>query len=463
MKICDEDTIVATATPPGKAGVGIVRISGTLCARIAHSILGGLPAPRKACLRNFRTQKNGIIDQGIAIYYMAPHSFTGQDILELQAHGSPLILSQLISEAMYLKARPAQPGEFSKRAFLNGRYDLLQLEAVADIINCDNEKALRCAQQALQGKLSQELRIFGDAMKHLRVLLEASIDFAEEDLDSLKMGNICDKLHAFIRQCDAWIHRFEQGVNLCIERSVAIIGEANVGKSTLLNCLVNEQRAITSEYPGTTRDVVSGTALLSGQQFTLLDTAGLRSTQDPVEHQGMQRSVDTARRADFILLVVDASQNLDAKEAFERVHPWVKDTLEKGQMLVVFNKVDKLDEASKQTLSKQMVSCPVVLVSAKTQCNIDQLKEHILALGDLPDQSENLITARSRHVQAITAAGKHLRDVVRQLDVKEKDGMFIDLAAESLRYAQQAVASIHGEYTTEALLDDIFKNFCIGK
>ena len=439
------DTICAIATPPGIGGIGVVRISGPKVAQIAKGLLGGLPRARFASFRAFLAEDGEAIDEGIALYFPGPNSFTGEDVLELQAHGGPVILNLIVQRALSLGARPARPGEFSERAFLNDRIDLVQAEAIADLIESGTQAAARAAQRSLEGRFSEQVAALQDEITSLRVFVEAAIDFPEEEIDFLAESDVADRLESVTRGLDQLLAEARQGRLLRDGIVVGITGRPNAGKSSLLNALAGSDVAIVTEVPGTTRDVLREQIQIEGIPLHILDTAGIRDTQDIVEVEGMRRARKALDEADVVLNVIDVTAEPEAAGNGDSRH------------IDVFNKIDLLksqEEPGESAPGEQQV-----FISAKTGAGLDELKTLILQAVGASDHSEGSFSARQRHVDALKQVRSHLRDGRKQL-MEHNAG---ELLAEELRLAQHSLGEITGEFTSDDLLGRIFASFCIGK
>ena len=445
------DTIVALATPPGYGGIAVVRLSGVATPEIARALLGDLPPARQAVRRSFRDAGGAAIDNGIALFFPAPHSFTGEHVLELHAHGAPVVVDMLLKRAVALGARLARPGEYSERAFLNGKIDLAQAEAVADLINAGSEAAARSALRSLRGEFSTKVRAIDEAVVRLRTHVEAAIDFAEEEIDFLADDSIGVDLHSTIRQLDALAAEAHQGQLLQAGMTLVLAGEPNVGKSSLLNALVREDAAIVSPTPGTTRDVVRARFDLDGMPVHLLDTAGLRTSTDPIEQEGVARARSAMLQADHVLLVVDDSitGGDDVQRLRSRLPPGVRST-------VVYNKIDLSGRAPGIGETSQSAG---VAVSSRTGAGLDALREHLKRAMGFVAAGEGGFIARRRHLDALALARAHLLEGERQLQ-RHRAG---ELLAEELRRAHQALGEITGQFSSDDLLGKIFASFCIGK
>jgi tRNA modification GTPase len=444
------DTIAAVATAPGIGGVGVVRVSGPTVTKVMAGIVGVRLEPRRATYARFVDRDGVAIDSGIALYFPGPGSYTGEDVLELQGHGGPVVLDLLVKRTLELGARPAEPGEFTRRAFLNDKLDLAQAEAVADLIEASTEQAARSAQRSLDGALSKPVQEIVDELVSLRVFLEGALDFPEEDVDFLGDARIAERIGALIGKVEALISIAEQGVSLRDGLSVAILGRPNVGKSSLLNQLVGEDVAIVTEVPGTTRDVLREQIHIDGLPIRLLDTAGIHPTEDRVELEGIERAHRAARDADLVLVVIadDAAPGADLPMD-ECIAP-----VEGGQRITVLNKVDLTGRPAGRAAQTSTIA-----VSARTGAGIDDLKAAIRAIAGLEASTEGVFMARRRHIRNLNDALGFLERAGANVDI---DAM-PELTAEELRLAQRSLDDITGRFTSEDLLGEIFSRFCIGK
>jgi tRNA modification GTPase len=446
------DTIVAAATPPGRGGIAIVRLSGHKVPAIATTLLGALPAPRLATRASFLDEADGAIDTGIALYFPAPHSYTGEHVLELQGHGSPVVVEALIGRAVALGARRAQPGEFTQRAYLNGKLDLAQAEAVADLIDAASEAAARAALRSLEGEFSVQVRSLGTALAALRVQVEAAIDFAEEEIEVLPDLALREQLEAAVRQLAALRAISGQGRLLTEGMTIVIAGPPNAGKSTLLNRLAGHEAAIVTPLPGTTRDVLRERIQLDGMPLHLLDTAGLRAQPaDAIEAEGIRRAEAALARADRILFVIDAAADPGAS-AYEaeraRLPAQVPVTL-------VFNKID----LCVPDVGRPAAGIDSIRVCARTGEGLETLRSHLKARMGFAHGGEGAISARARHLEGLARCAGHLHAAVQQLAQR----CARELVAEELRRAQLALGEIIGSESSDELLGRIFGSFCIGK
>lgn len=450
------DTIVAQATPPGKGGVGIVRVSGSQAKNIAQQILGQCPKPRYALYTDFKDTSGQIIDQGIALYFEGPNSFTGEDILELQGHGGPVVLDMLIRAILTNpKVRLARPGEFSERAFMNDKIDLTQAEAIADLIETNSEQAARMALQSLQGNFSHRIDQLVDAVIHLRMYVEAAIDFPDEEIDFLSDGKVAADLQSIIDNLLAVEAEAKQGSLLREGMRVVIAGKPNAGKSSLLNALAGHESAIVTDIAGTTRDVLREHIQIDGMPLHIIDTAGLRESPDKVEQIGIERAWAEIEQADRVLFMVDSTET-DATHP-KYIMPEFYSRLPKHiPFSVIRNKVDLTGEAPGiQTES----DIPVLALSASAEVGLEHLREHLKECMGFNTNIEGGFMARRRHLEAIERAKEHLHIGQEQLETFAAG----EILAEELRLAQSHLNEITGEFTSDDLLSKIFGSFCIGK
>ncbi|OAT50254.1 GTPase/tRNA-U34 5-formylation enzyme [Proteus hauseri ATCC 700826] len=450
------DTIVAQATPPGRGGVGILRVSGPKAAQVAQVILGKLPKPRYADYLPFRNEDNSVLDQGIALFFPNPNSFTGEDVLELQGHGGPVILDLLLKRILQIPGvRIANPGEFSERAFLNDKLDLAQAEAIADLIDASSEQAARSAINSLQGAFSSHINEMVESLTHLRIYVEAAIDFPDEEIDFLSDGIIEGKLDAVIAELDNVRAQAHQGSLLREGMKVVIAGRPNAGKSSLLNALAGREAAIVTDIAGTTRDVLREHIHIDGMPLHIIDTAGLREASDKVERIGIERAWKEIEQADRVLFMVD-STTTDAT-APEDIWPDFMERLPSTlPVTVIRNKSDLTGENVEITAQGNY---PMIRLSARDGMGIELLRDHLKEAMGFSGNTEGGFLARRRHLQALNTAAEHLQQGYEQL-VYAKSG---ELLAEELRLAQQALSEITGEFTSDDLLGRIFSSFCIGK
>jgi len=442
------DTIAAIATAQGRGGVGVVRVSGRGIDALAKGILGNLPTARRATYRNFLDENGNVLDQGIALYFPSPHSYTGDDVLELQGHGGPAVLQLILQRCLDLGARLAQPGEFTRRAFLNGKLDLAQAESVADLIDANTSEAARSAMRSLRGEFSAAIHELVDELIYLRMLVEAMLDFPDEEVDTTDLERRDELLNNIRLKLLRTLDSAKQGSLLREGAHVVIAGQPNVGKSSLLNRLSGEDVALVSDIPGTTRDVIRQAIQVRGVPLHILDTAGLRVSQDVVENLGIARTHQTLHRADLILLLLDASQGMTAQD--EIIIAGLPADIPR---LLVFNKADLL--SGKAPANARTHGSPVY-VSAITGEGLEDLRGMLLEAVGWRDQESGTFMARERHLRALAQAQTHLDQAQAVLAQAE-------LFAEELRLTQSALNEITGEFTPDDLLGEIFSRFCIGK
>ncbi|MDX1498411.1 MAG: tRNA uridine-5-carboxymethylaminomethyl(34) synthesis GTPase MnmE [Woeseiaceae bacterium] len=441
------DTIVAAATPPGAGGVGVVRISGPAAAAIATAMLGSVPKARHATYRRFRDATGGVVDAGIALFFPAPGSYTGEDVLELQGHGGPVVMALLVEAALALGARRAAPGEFTQRAFLNDKLDLAQAEAVVDLVASGTAAAARAALRSLEGRFSAEVEALTEALTRLRMHVEAAIDFPEEEIDFLADAELAHALERTAAQFDALLEAARAGRVLRDGYSVVIVGAPNAGKSSLMNYLSGTETAIVTEVAGTTRDILRERIDLEGLAVELVDTAGLREDPDLVEAEGIRRARAALGRADAVLWLQDASA--PGPVAVDEAMP------DGIPVTIVRNKIDRTGETPGAAGGEP----PVIRLSARTGAGVDALKARLLELAGHRGPGEGTFTARRRHVEALEAAARHFRAGRAAL----RDERAGELLAEELRLAQRTLGEITGAVTADDLLGRIFAEFCIGK
>ncbi len=445
------DTIVAVATARGNGAIGVVRLSGPKAFAIAERISGNLPPPRTAGLRRFVDPDSSLIDQGLVIRFVAPNSFTGEDLVELQAHGGAVVLDMLQQAATRHGARLARPGEFSERAFLNDRIDLVQAEAIADLIQAGSQAAVRAANRSLQGEFSAQVEDIARQLMALRTWVEGALDFSDEDVDWLGDQGLIQRYEAACKALEALRAKATQGRRLQEGMVVVIAGAPNVGKSSLLNRLSRTDAAIVTPMPGTTRDPLREQVLIGEHGFTLIDTAGLRQTQDPIEAEGIARARKMAQQAELILYLLDDRKGLSAEDQahLRQLNP-------QAQVLLVYNKID-LSGASAHT--GEMNAWRIVRISAHTGEGMQLLQQLLLGYAATQDESSASFSARRRHLDALARCATHLQTAFAQLH----HGQQAELSAEELRLAQAALGEITGKTDSEDLLGEIFSRFCIGK
>ncbi len=446
------DTIAALATPPGRGGIGVVRVSGRELQALGQRLLGVRLAPRHATLCEFRDATGLAIDRGIALFFPRPHSYTGEDVLELQGHGGPVVMDALLQRLLQLGVRLARPGEFSERAFLNGKLDLAQAEAVADLIGAGSIEAARGAMRALSGEFSRRMHDFRAALIRLQVDVEAAIDFPEEELDFLADGQVAARLDELQQTLADILQSTHQGALLRDGMRVVIAGAPNAGKSSLLNALTGQDSAIVTAIPGTTRDLLRAHINLDGMPVHVVDTAGLRDSADPIEQEGMRRARAEMAQADRILLVVDSTLWAAAADLLSDLPTQFPELRARGDVTVVINKIDASGLHAEQCPG----GWPVVALSAKTGAGLELLRQHLKSC--MGYRGEGTFTARRRHLDALERTKGHLASGQRAVALGAGE-----LVAEDLRRAQQALGEITGEYSSDDLLGSIFASFCIGK
>jgi tRNA modification GTPase len=445
------ETIAALATPPGRGGIGIVRVSGSKVAAIATALLGDLPPARKAVLRRFRDAQHNSIDEGVALYFPAPNSFTGEDVLELQGHGGTVVMDMLLAEVCRLGARPARPGEFSERAFMNDRIDLTQAEAIADLIDSGSSQAARAALRSLEGEFSRQVQALAEEMVQLRIYVEAAIDFPEEEIDFLADNKVREDVQALLNSLQQLMADAQQGCVLREGLVLVIAGLPNAGKSSLLNALAARDTAIVTDIPGTTRDVLRESIQIDGLPLQIIDTAGLREAGDAVEQEGIRRAWQEIEKADRVLFVIDDAQGMTAEaEALFAQLP--------GELPVtmVHNKID----LSRHPVGFECVyGTEHVYVSARNGLGIDVLKTHLKDCAGYRETTTDTFSARRRHLDALRRATELVEHGLQALEQAQAG----ELLAEDLRQAHHELGEITGEYSSDDLLGAIFGSFCIGK
>lgn len=451
-----KETIAAQATAPGRGGVGIIRISGPEVKSVAQAILGKIPEIRKAEYLPFNDANQQTLDQGIALYFKAPHSFTGEDVLELQGHGGPVILDMLLKEILALpKVRMAKPGEFSEQAFINDKLDLTQAEAIADLINSSSEQAARCALHSLQGDFSKLVNQLVESTIHLRMYVEAAIDFPEEEIDFLADEKVVGDLKKIIGQVEKVQSQAHQGSIIREGMRVVIAGRPNAGKSSLLNALSGREAAIVTDIAGTTRDVLTEQIHIDGMPLHIIDTAGLRESNDQVEQIGIERAWQEINQADRVLLMVDACD--DNNDDPQKLWPEFFAKLPKNIGLsIIKNKADIKGIATGLSATNDI---PTVTLSAKNGDGIAELKDHLKSIMGYQGSTEGGFMARRRHLAALEQAHHHLIIGLEQLESYVAG----EILAEELRLCQIELNKITGEFTNDDLLTEIFSSFCIGK
>lgn len=449
------DTIAAIATPPGRGGIGIVRISGPDAAQIAQEILGTCPPPRQATICRFSAADGLAIDRGLALFFYHPRSFTGEDVLELHGHGGPVVLDLLLQRVLQVGARLARPGEFSERAFLNGKIDLAQAEAIADLIDASSAQAARSAIRSLEGAFSRQVHSLVEAVTQLRMYVEATIDFPDEDIDFLSEGRVLEALQAIQESLLKLMSQAQQGALLRDGITVAIAGPPNAGKSSLLNALAGRETAIVTPLPGTTRDVLHDEISLDGLPLHLVDTAGLRESQETIERIGIERAWGAISTADRVLVLMDSTA-VDLDGALTLLQE-IRDTLPGAPpMTLVRNKADLSGEPTGLT---SLQGLALLTLSAKTGDGLPALRAYLKQACGFQESGEGGFSARRRHLNALAQAGDHLEEGRLRLTTDQAG----ELLAEELRLAQQALGGITGEVLADDLLGRIFGSFCLGK
>jgi tRNA modification GTPase len=443
------DTIAAVATPPGKGGIGIIRISGELSRNVIDAVLKKPLQARRAHFLPFHDRDGAILDSGLALFFPAPHSFTGEDVLELHGHGSPFVLDLLLRRVLSLGVRIARPGEFSERAFLNDKIDLAQAEAIADLIESATEQAARSAQRSLQGEFSKVIDELVEALINLRLYVEAAIDFVEEEIDFLSEGAIGEKLRDLLTRLERIQRSAQQGCLLREGMTLVIAGRPNVGKSSLLNCLAERETAIVTEMAGTTRDTLREYIQIDGLPLHVIDTAGLRESEDMIEKEGMRRAREAMAKADRILLMID-DRYPEANEELLSELP--------GNLAItrIYNKIDL---TGREAGIGRTEAGTEIRLSVKTGAGLDLLRRHLKACAGYDSEADDVFIARRRHLDALARAREAILSGIEQLEGSRAP----ELLAEDLRQAQTALSEITGAFTTEDLLDRVFSSFCIGK
>jgi tRNA modification GTPase len=455
MSLISQDTIAAQATAPGRGGVGIIRVSGSKASEVAKAVIGDLPQPRYAQYGPFLDDKGNELDEGIALYFPGPNSFTGEDVLELQGHGGPIVMDFLLQRVQALGCRLANPGEFSERAFLNDKLDLAQAEAIADLIDSSSQQAAKCALRSLQGEFSKRIYELVEGLTNLRIYVEAAIDFPEEEIDFLADGIVLGRLESIIKKLQDVKSEAKQGSLIREGMNVVIAGRPNAGKSSLLNALAGKETAIVTDIAGTTRDVLREHIHIDGMPLHIIDTAGLRDAPDEVERIGISRAWQEIHAADRVLLMVDSTQT--AADDPHQIWPEFVDTLnDDSKITIIRNKADLSDESIGM---QDNHDTPLINLSAKADLGIDVLREHLKTCMGYQATAEGGFLARRRHLDAIDRA-EELLDLGHSQLIHNNAG---ELLAEDLRQAQQALGEITGDVSSDDLLGKIFSSFCIGK
>lgn len=464
MPTADTDTICAIATSPGRSGIGVIRVSGPMTRQLANTLLGFLPRPRHAHYTEFLDQHSRPLDRGIALFFPAPNSFTGEDVLELQGHGGLIVMNRILQSITKQGIRVARPGEFSERSFLNGKMDLLQLEAVADLIDASTEQAARSAYRTLEGEFSRLVNDLVKRITELRVFIEASIDFSDEEIDFLSQGKVAEKLETRLASLENIFSQARQGTLLKDGMTVVIAGKPNAGKSSLLNRLSGRDSAIVTDLPGTTRDVLRETINLDGIPLHIIDTAGLRPSVDVVEKEGIHRARKAIAGADMILLVIDSLlEDTNGSTIWKHLDDTGlgSDLSDKERLAVLFNKTDRnvTDEPDVFEAIHLSTVFNCIAVSASTGYGIDTLQQMLKQRAGYSSTEEGNFIARQRHLDALQQARSALTCALGQV----RDNGPAELIAEDLRLCQQYLGEITGQVTSDELLGKIFGSFCIGK
>ncbi len=441
----NSDTIAAIATGPGSGGIGVVRISGVGARQIGEDILGGLPQARMATHRTFKSAGGAAIDAGLAIFFEAPNSYTGEDVLELQGHGGPAVLRLLLRSCIDSGARLAEPGEFTQRAYLNDKLDLAQAESVADLIGASSAAAVLSAHRSLSGDFSNRTEAIKNELIEIRVFVEAAIDFSDEEIDFLEDHSVNDRIKEISKKLELLRGLASQGSLLREGVKVVLTGEPNVGKSTLMNLLSEEEVSIVTEHAGTTRDSIQRHVVIGGVPMLVIDTAGLRVSEDPVEAIGIARALTNAGDADVVLEMRAAGMKARSQTLSLDV--------DEAKKIIVVNKIDLLGESSRLGTKEGI---PMVFLSAKTGDGLEMLKSALLEKAGVRRSDEAPFMARERHLNALERAAEHVSLALVNIAA-------IELCAEELRMAQNAVSEITGEFVADDLLGEIFSSFCVGK
>ena len=465
MPAIETDTICAIATPVGRSGIGIVRLSGPDVAKACEELLGFLPSPRHAHYCDFLDADQTVIDQGVAIYYQSPDSFTGEDILELQGHGGVYVLNAVLERVLLLDIRLAGPGEFSERAFLNDKIDLLQAEAIADLIDANSKQAAQSAMRTLKGQFSELVHHLVTMLTTIRVSVEAAIDFSDEDIDLMADAKVEESIEETLNQISGVYAQAQQGALLKDGLQVVITGIPNAGKSSLLNALSGIDSAIVTDIPGTTRDLLKEEISIDGMPIHIIDTAGLRTSDNIVEIEGVKRTHGAIETADQILLVFDCTgPEQDVDKVLQPLNLAEKsaDSIESilTRCTLIYNKIDLLDNApSKDTILYKNKELSKIHLSAKQGTGIGMLRDHLKTCAGFRPTEETAFVARERHLAELKKAEKLIKTSLLQLS----KGSHLELVAEDLRLAQNHLSTITGEFTSDDLLGEIFSSFCIGK
>jgi tRNA modification GTPase len=452
------DPIIAIATAKGRASVGIIRLSGQGVLPLSKALCYSELVPRHASLIKFHDEKQELIDEGLAIFFKAPNSYTGEDVLELQCHGSSAGLGVLLDHCLKLGLpyglRLAQPGEFTERAFLNGKIDLAQAEAIADLIDASSSLAAKSAAKSLKGEFSKKIDVFLKSLIELRALTEATLDFPEEEIDFIKQHDVINRLNNILSSIKDVKKAAQQGAIIRDGLTIVLVGQPNVGKSSLMNALAGEEVAIVTDVAGTTRDRLKETIQIDGIPLHIVDTAGLRETSDSVEQIGIERTWKAIEQADLVLHLMDATHGAHVTETDNLLIHRIQQVCSKQvPVKMVWNKIDQLSTFKKSVDEK-------IYVSAKTGQGLDDLKKELLQIAGWQPEAEGGILARKRHIEALLEAESHIAEA---LELLLKEAQYIEIAAEEMRLAQESLARITGQFLPDDLLGEIFSTFCIGK
>jgi tRNA modification GTPase len=443
----NHDTIAAIATPAGAGGIGVIRVSGQRSKDIYKTLTNKTPKPRFIQYTVFRSSNSQIIDKGIALFFQAPSSYTGEDVVEFHLHGNRIVLGMLLDEIIALGARAARPGQFTERAFLNGKIDLIQAEAVADLIESNSKKAARGAMQSLDGIFSNKVKSLREAVFNAKSLFEASLDFPDEEDIDINIEPAIENIHNVLNDLDNLIYKAESGRALSQNPSIVIVGSPNAGKSSIINYLSGFDSAIVSPTPGTTRDIIRENVLLADYAVTLVDTAGIRETSDAIEKEGVTRALKVLGSADIVLYVIDQSISQELDRSI------LEGCSSDSKLIIVRNKIDLCDDDLYSNKDYD------VYVSAKTGVGLDKLKTLISSFLDTSNNEEDMIFARKRHVDALMLVKKHIQDALSEAE----QGAGIEVIAESLRQGLAGFDEVTGKTTSDDVLGNIFSRFCIGK
>jgi tRNA modification GTPase len=445
------DTIAAIATASGRGGVGIIRVSGPLVQTICKTLVGGPLQPRKAYFRQFHDEDGETLDSGLALYFKAPASYTGEDTLELQGHGGPVVLDMLLKRVLSLGARVANPGEFTQRAFCNNKLDLAQAEAVADIIDAGTQESAKSAQRSLQGAFSEQITLLQNQLTHIRLYVESAIDFSDEDIDFLASSELKQKIEVLLNHFSELQKTAKQGCLLREGMTVVIVGKPNAGKSSLLNALAKKDAAIVTDIEGTTRDILREQIQIDGMPLHIIDTAGLRDTDNVVEKEGVRRAHDAMKKADRILLVVDDRERNDKSRS-----ALLADLPDHIPASIIYNKIDLTDALPGEYTEEGIT---YISVSTKTTKGLDSLTDYLKKCMGFNSHEQSVFLARRRHIDALVRAVEFTKEGAQQFEEHQAGELF----AEDLRQAQNALSEITGKVTPDDLLGEIFSSFCIGK